>query len=143
MVFPCCQESCQTLRSWCLTPPPSCSLSPPCRQRRNLRAVQQKRRRSRTLRPVPVPDDQLLQSGVQDGGTVGGDAPPEGTTAGGRMFLLCNKMWRIAPVKTGTKASFPFQMQSEPTCFTIVTTAPFLRRKNKSAEQQEEESNGK
>lgn len=59
------------------------------------------------------------------------------------MSLLCNKMCRIAPVKTGTKASFPFQMQSVPTCFTIVTTAPFLSRENKSAEQQEEESNGK
>lgn len=59
------------------------------------------------------------------------------------MFFLCNKMCRLAPVETGTKASFPFQMQSELTCFTIVTTAPFLSCKNKSAEQQEEESNGK
>lgn len=59
------------------------------------------------------------------------------------MFFLCNKMCRVAPVKTGTKASFPFQMQSELTCFTIARAAPLLSCKNKCAEQQEEESNGK
>lgn len=104
----------------------------PRRQRRHLRPVQQERRRPGTLRPVPVPDDQLVHSGVQGGGTVGGDSPPQGTTAwddGGGWRLLggdafkcilasrrliifpqCNKTRYITGVKTGTHASFPFQM---------------------------------
>lgn len=66
-----------------------------CRQRRNLRPVQQERRRSRTLRPVPVPDDQLVHSRVQGGGTVGGDSPPQGTMGrgGGVGAVYSNVFW--------------------------------------------------
>lgn len=73
----------------CLPLPFTCFLSPlfsprtqtplpPRRQRRHLRRVQQERRRTRTLRPVPVPADQLLCPRVQTGGTVGGDSAAEG-----------------------------------------------------------------
>lgn len=56
------------------------SLSLSHRQRRHLCCVQQEWRCSRTLWPVPVPDDQLLHPRVQGGRTVGGEPSAQGMT---------------------------------------------------------------
>lgn len=131
----------------------------PRRQRRNLRPVQQERRRSGTLRPLPVPDDQLVHSGVQGGGTVGGDAPPQGTTAwemvvGGGCGGRCIQMY----LGTTTPDYFPTVQQNAlynrgkngDTCVISISNVKrvdlfyyhnkrsVLSWKNKSTEQQEE-----